>query len=211
MINTAVLVSGGGMNLQAIMDSYCFGEIPNCTLTAVISSVPDAYALTRAKMSNIPSYVVDYSVFPNSSSFSNAVLNKLKDLDIELVVLAGFAHPLEPLLIKKYQNRIINTWPALMPAFSGRQYNDVTVHAAVLESGAKISGATAYFVTEEPNRGPIILQKAVEIWEGDSPVTLQRRVMEEGEWRILPQALSLYCSGRLSVDGNRVRIAEENK
>ena len=211
MVNTAVLVSGGGMNLQAIMDSYCFGEIPNCKLSAVISSVPDAYALTRAKMSNIPNYVVDYNLFPNSSSFSNAILNKLKDIDTDLVVLAGFAHPLEPMVIKKYQNRIINTWPSLMPAFSGAQYNDTTVHAAVLESGAKISGATAYFVTEEPNSGPIILQKAVEIWEGDSPGTLQRRVMEEGEWSILPQALSLFCTGRLTVDGNRVHIAEENK
>ena len=209
MVKTAVLVSGGGTNLQAILDSYVFGEIPNCELTAVISSNPEAYALQRAEMAGIPSYVVDVSVFPNRQSFSNAILDKLRDLDIELVVLAGFLYVLDSPVVNHFRNRMINIHPSLIPAFCGDGCYGLRVHQQALDYGAKISGATAHFVTEVCDAGPIILQKAVEIHEDDTPKTLQRRIMEEAEWKILPQAIKLYCQGRLSVEGRIVHIAPE--
>ena len=209
MVKTAVLVSGGGTNLQAILDSHLFGDLPNCELTAVISSNPDAYALQRAQMAKVPTYVVDVSVFPNRQSFCNAILDKLRDLDIELVVLAGFLYVLSPAIVSEYSNRMINIHPSLIPAFCGDGYYGLRVHEEALAYGAKISGATAHFVTEECDAGPIILQKAVAIQEGDTPKTLQRRIMEEAEWKILPEAIKLYCQGRLSVDGRIVHIAPE--
>ena len=209
MVKTAVLVSGGGTNLQAILDSHLFGDLPNCELTAVISSNPDAYALQRAQMAKVPTYVVDVSVFPNRQSFCNAILDKLRDLDIELVVLAGFLYVLSPAIVKEYSNRMINIHPSLIPAFCGDGYYGLRVHEEALAYGAKISGATAHFVTEECDAGPIILQKPVLIQEGDTPKTLQRRIMEEAEWKILPEAIKLYCQGRLSVDGRIVHIAPE--
>ena len=209
MVKTAVLVSGGGTNLQAILDSHLFGDLPNCELTAVISSNPDAYALQRAQMAKVPTYVVDVSVFPNRQSFCNAILDKLHDLDIELVVLAGFLYVLSPAIVKEYSNRMINIHPSLIPAFCGDGYYGLRVHEEALAYGAKISGATAHFVTEECDAGPIILQKPVLIQEGDTPKTLQRRIMEEAEWKILPEAIKLYCQGRLSVDGRIVHIAPE--
>lgn len=209
MVKTAVLVSGGGTNLQAILDSYVFGEIPNCELTAVISSNPEAYALQRAEMAGIPSYVVDVSVFPNRQSFSNAILDKLRDLDIELVVLAGFLYVLDAPVVNAYKNRIINIHPSLIPAFCGDGCFGLRVHKLALEYGVKVSGATAHFVTEECDAGPIIIQKAVDIREDDTPKTLQRRIMEEAEWKILPLAIKLFCQGRLSVEGRIVHIAPE--
>ena len=209
MVKTAVLVSGGGTNLQAILDSHLFGDLPNCELTAVISSNPDAYALQRAQMAKVPTYVVDVSVFPNRQSFCNAILDKLRDLDIELVVLAGFLYVLSPAIVKEYSNRMINIHPSLIPAFCGDGYYGLRVHEEALAYGAKISGATAHFVTEECDAGPIILQKPVLIQEGDTPKALQRRIMEEAEWKILPEAIKLYCQGRLSVDGRIVHIAPE--
>lgn len=209
MVKTAILVSGGGTNLQAILDSHLFGSIPNCELTAVISSNPDAYALERAKRANVPTYVVDVSVFPNRHSFCSAILDKLRDLDIELVVLAGFMYVLTPAVVNHFRNRMINIHPALIPAFCGDGYYGLHVHEQALSYGVKLSGATAHFVTEECDAGPIILQKAVEIREDDTPKTLQRRIMEEAEWRILPEAIKLYCQGRLSVEGRIVHIAPE--
>ena len=208
MVKTAVLVSGGGTNLQAILDSLIFDEIKNCELTAVISSNPNAYALVRAKNSNIPTYVVDRSSFPNRRTFTDAIVDKLKDLDIELVVLAGFLYVLTPRFVSTFENRVINIHPALIPAFCGDGYYGLHVHEKVLEYGAKITGATAHFVSEITDAGPIILQKAVEVKEDDTPETLQRRVMEEAEWQILPRAISLYCEGRLSVEGRIVHIKE---
>lgn len=207
MVKTAVLVSGGGTNLQAILDSYFFGQIPGCELTAVISSDPEAYALTRAKSAGIPGYVVDANLFPNASSFNNAVFGKLKDLDIELVVLAGFQYELDKPILRYFKNRVINIHPSLLPAFSEGSSNGLQVHKMVLEAGVKITGATAYFVSEA-GFGPIILQEAVEVSDNDNPRTLQSRVMEQAEWKILPKALTLYCQNRLKIDNGRVRVAD---
>ena len=205
MIKTAVLVSGGGTNLQAIMDAHLFGEIPNCELTAVISSDPEAYALVRAKSANIPAYVVDRTLFPNQATFSTALLQKLEDLDIELVVLAGYVHPLGGSILRAYENRIMNTFPSLLPAFGDCDGAGLAPYEAALRAGVKLSGATAYFVTAD-STGPIILQQAVEVWEGDTPKTLQRRIMEEAEWKLLPRALALYCQGALHVEDGVVHI-----
>lgn len=210
MVKTAILVSGGGTNLQAVIDAHLFGEIPNCELTAVISSNPDAYALIRAKNANIPTYVVDWSLFPNPATYNTAVLQKLQDLDTELVALAGYACPMSPSLIKQYHNHIINVHPSLLPAFADCDGNTLAPYEAALRSGVKLSGATAYFTNGEAGM-PIILQQAVEVWEGDTAKTLQRRIMEEAEWKILPKSLALYCQGRLTVEDGIVHIAGENK
>jgi phosphoribosylglycinamide formyltransferase-1 len=210
MVKTAILVSGGGTNLQAVIDSHLFGEIPNCELTTVISSDPEAYALIRAKSANLPAYVVDRTMFPNAASYNTALLQKLQDLDIELVVLAGYGLPVGGVVLRAYENRIISTFPALLPAFAQCDGMSLEPYEAALQAGVKLSGASAYFVTEGPG-GPIILQQAVEVWEGDTPKTLQRRIMEQGEWKILPQALAMYCQGQLRVEGSIVHIAGENK
>ena len=209
MVKTAVLVSGGGTNLQAIIDANIFGELKNCDIAAVISSDPEAYAIQRAKNADIPVYVVERAVFPNRLTFTKAILYKLRDLEIELVVYAGFNYILDPPLIKAYKNRIINIHPSLIPSFCGPGYYGLRVHEAVLAHGVKVTGATAHFATEIADDGPIILQKAVPIQEDDTPETLQRRVMEEAEWIILPEAISLFCEGRLEVDGRIVRISNK--
>jgi len=206
MVKTAVLVSGGGTNLQAIIDANLFGEIKNCDVVAVISSNPEAYAIERAKNAGIPSYIVEKDIFPNRMTFTKALLDKLQDLEIELVVYAGFNYILDPPLIKAYRNKIINIHPSLIPSFCGPGYYGLRVHEAVLAHGVKVTGATAHFATEIADDGPIILQRAVPVLEGDTPSTLQRRVMEEAEWKILPEAVSLFCEGRLEVDGRIVRI-----
>jgi len=208
VVRTAILVSGGGTNLQAIIDARIFGEIKNCEITAVISSNPEAYAIDRAKHANIPVYVVDRSIFANTLSFTKALLEKLQDLETELVVYAGFNYILGPHLIKAFENRIINIHPSLIPSFCGPGFYGIKVHEAVLAHGVKVTGATAHFATEIADDGPIILQKAVTIYEDDTPQTLQRRVMEEAEWKILPEAISLYCERRLVIEGRRVRIMD---
>ena len=209
MVKTAVLVSGGGTNLQAIIDANIFGEIKNCDIAAVISSSSEVYAVQRAKNAEIPVYIVEREVFPNRMTFTKALLDKLLDLEIELVVYAGFNYILDPPLIKAYKNRIINIHPSLIPSFCGPGYYGLHVHEAVLAHGVKVTGATAHFATEIADDGPIILQKAVSIQEDDTPETLQRRVMEEAEWIILPEAISLFCEGRLEVEGRIVRIRSE--
>jgi len=206
MVKTAVLVSGGGTNLQAIIDANLFGEIKNCELAAVISSNPEAYAIERAKYAGIPVYIVDKSIFANRLSFTKALLEKLQDLEIELVVYAGFNYILGPQLIKAFENRIINIHPSLIPSFCGPGFFGLKVHEAVLDYGAKVTGATAHFATENADDGPIILQKAVKVFEDDTPNTLQRRVMEEAEWKILPEAISLFCERRLHIEGRKVHI-----
>lgn len=206
MVKTAVLVSGGGTNLQAIIDANIFGEIKNCQLEAVISSNPDAYAIERAKYSGIPVHVIDISLFPNRQSYTKAILEKLLDLEIELVVYAGFNYILTSQLTTEYANRIINIHPSLIPSFCGPGYYGIRVHKAVLECGVKLTGATAHFATEVADDGPIILQKAVPVLEDDTPATLQQRVMEDAEWQILPEAISLFCQRRLEVEGRIVRI-----
>ena len=207
MVRTAILVSGGGRNLQAVIDSRLFGEIPNCDIVAVISSDPEAYALTRARAAGIDACAVDRALFPNEASFCEAVLRKLVDLDVELAVLAGYTHPVSRAMAKRYKNRIINVHPALMPAFSDPDCFGRVPHERAIAAGVHISGATAYFVTDTPLRGPIILQQAVEVRQDDTPASLQQRVMEEAEWSILPRAVALYCAGALKVEDGRVFIA----
>ena len=209
MVKTAVLVSGGGTNLQAIIDAMLFEEIQNCELTAVISSSPKSYALVRAEHAHIPSYVIDIKNFPNRRTFTDAIVDKLRDLDIELVVMAGFLYVLTPRFVTSFPNRIINIHPALIPAFCGDGYYGIHVHEKVLEYGVKLTGATAHFVTDVTDAGPIILQKAVEVRDDDTAEILQRRVMEQAEWKLLPRAISLYCEGRLHVEGRHVRIDGE--
>lgn len=201
----AVLVSGGGTKLQALLDSVYFGEIPDFELVAVISSDEDAYALTRAKTAGVPGYTVDPAVFPTASSYSMAVSNKLRDMDVDLVILAGYRMPLGA-VAASFKNRIIGVYPSLIPAFESVEGS---VHRAVLERGVRVTGATAYFASPEGGIGPIILQKTVEVKQDDTLESLRSRVMEEAEWKLLPEAVTLYCQGRLEIRGSKVLITEK--
>ena len=203
MVRAAALVSGDGARLQAILDSMYFKEIPNFELVAVISTAKDVYAMKRALNAHVPAYVVDPELFPNTTSHSMAVANKLRDMDIELVILAGYDMPLG-VIPYQFKNRIIGTFPALCPAFEDTDPADIP--RAALERGLKITGATAYFADGDGRVGGIILQRAVEIKPEDTPETLERRVLEEGEWRILSRAVILYCSGKLKIRGSKVLI-----
>lgn len=208
MVRIAVLVSGGGTNLQALLDAQGRGEIPNGEIAAVISSSPDAFALERAKQAGIPGYVISRKDYPSNQAMTVALTQQLKELDIGLVVLAGFLYILTPELIDAYPNAILNVHPALIPSFCGEGFYGLYVHEAALAYGVKVTGATVHFVSEDCDGGPIILQKAVAIQEGDTPETLQRRVMEQAEWQILPQAVALFCAGKLHVTGRIVHIDE---
>lgn len=205
MVRAAALVSGDGAKLQAILDSMYFKEIPDFELVAVISSEKDAYAMKRALNAGVPAYVVDPELFPNMTSHSMAVANKLKDMDIELVILAGYDMPLG-VIPYQFKNHIIGTYPALYPAFEDEEGD---VQCAVLERGVKITGATAYFADADGRVGGIILQRAVEVMPDDTPDSLRRRVLEDAEWKLLSQAVSLYCANRLSIRGSRVIIEAE--
>ena len=202
----AVLVSGGGTNLQALIDAQRRGEIVNGEIAAVIASKPGVYALERAKKANIPGYVVARKDYPDSRAMTVALVDKLKGLSIDLVVLAGFMTIFTEEMVNAYPNAILNVHPALIPSFCGKGYYGLHVHEKVLEYGVKLSGATVHFVSEECDGGPIVLQKAVEVLESDTPEILQRRIMEQAEWVILPRAVSLFCQGRLKVEGRAVRI-----
>lgn len=206
MVRIAVLVSGGGTNLQALIDAQGRGEIPNGEIAAVISSSPDAFALERAKKAGISGYVIDRKAYASNQAMTVALTQQLKELDIGLVVLAGFLYILTPELIEAYPNAILNVHPALIPSFCGEGFYGLHVHQAALAYGVKVTGATVHFVSEDCDGGPIILQKAVAIQEGDTPETLQRRVMEQAEWQILPQAVALFCAGKLHVTGRIVHI-----
>ncbi len=205
MVRAAALASGDGARLQAILDSMYFKEIPNFELVAVISPQRDAYAMKRALNAGVPAYVVDPELFPTMTSHSMAIANKLRDMDIELVILAGYDLPLG-VVPYQFKNRIIGTCPSLYPAFEDVEGD---VCRAVLERGVKVTGATAYFTDGDGRVGNIILQKAVDVLPEDDPDTLRQRVMEEGEWKLLSRAVSLYCAGRLSIHGSRVLIARE--
>lgn len=205
----AVLVSGGGTNLQALIDAQSRGEIVNGNISAVISSKPGAYALERARQAGIPGFVVARKEFSSNQAMTQALVTKLKELDIDLVVLAGFMVILTHEMVQAYPNAIINVHPALIPSFCGEGYYGLHVHEKALEYGVKLSGATVHFVSEECDGGPIILQKAVPVEEGDTPETLQRRIMEQAEWKILPQAVSLFCQDRLLVEGRTVQILKQ--
>lgn len=209
MKKIAVLVSGGGTNLQALIDAQSRGEIAGGEISAVISSRPGAYALERAAQAGIPGYVVSRKDYPSNQAMTVALVDKLRALEIDLVVLAGFMVILTPEMVRAYPNAILNVHPALIPSFCGEGFYGLHVHERALEYGVKVSGATVHFVSEECDGGPIILQKAVPVEESDTPETLQRRIMEQAEWLLLPRAVSLFCEGRLLVEGRRVRIKEK--
>lgn len=206
MLNIAVLVSGGGTNLQALIDSQKSGVLKSGRIVKVISSVEGAYALTRAKNADIPSCVVSRKSFQSSEDYDNAILRELDECNAQLVILAGFMSILGEELIAKYRNKIINVHPSLIPSFCGKGFYGLRVHEKALQYGVKVTGATVHFVNEIPDAGAIILQKAVEILDGDTPEALQKRVMEQAEWKILPEAAELYCAGRLQIVENKVTI-----
>ena len=208
MVRVAVLVSGGGTNLQALIDAQNRGEIIGGEIAAVIASKSSAYAIERAKNAGIPAYVIARKDYADAREMTIAYVNKLKELNIDLVVLAGFMTIFTEELIKAYPNAIMNVHPALIPSFCGKGFYGLHVHEKALEYGVKLSGATCHFVTEECDGGPIIMQKAVEVKSGDTPETLQKRIMEEAEWKILPKSVSLFCEGKLSVEGRTVLIKE---
>lgn len=204
MLNIVVLVSGGGTNLQALIDAERRGELSGGRLSCVISSRPDAYALTRASQAGIPCEVLRRKEFDSQTAYDHALLSLLERCGADLVVLAGFMTIIGDEVITRYRNRMMNIHPSLIPSFCGEGYFGLAVHRAALLRGVRVTGATVHFVNEVCDGGPIILQQAVEIQDDDTPETLQKRVMEEAEWKILPRAVSLFCEGRLSVAGNRV-------
>ncbi|MCD7733731.1 MAG: phosphoribosylglycinamide formyltransferase [Clostridiales bacterium] len=210
MKRIAVLVSGGGTNLQALIDAQSRGELGPGEIAAVISSSPEAYALRRAEQAGIPGYVVSRKDFPSNQAMTASLTRLLGELEIDLVVLAGFLYVLTEELIEAYPNAIINVHPALIPSFCGEGAYGLHVHEMALAYGVKVSGATVHFVNEQCDGGPIILQRAVPVEEGDTPQTLQRRIMEQAEWKLLPQAVRLFCQGRLRVEGRIVHILPDN-
>ena len=207
--NIAVLVSGGGTNLQALIDAQARGELGGGKITAVISSKAGAYALERAAKAGIPGFVLPRKEFPSNRAMTLALVEKLKELKTDLVVLAGCMVIFTRELADAYPNAIMNVHPALIPSFCGPGYYGLHVHEEALRYGVKVSGATVHFVTEECDGGPIIAQKCVPVLEGDTPEILQKRIMTEAEWKLLPQAVSLFCQGRLRVEGRQVIIKEE--
>lgn len=208
MLKTAVCVSGGGTNLQAIIDGIRYEQITNTEISVVISNNMDAYALQRAKQWQIPAVCVSPKDYESREEFHKALLDTLDSYDVDLVVLAGFLVVLPPELVKRYKHRIINIHPSLIPSFCGKGYYGLKVHEAVLARGVKVTGATVHFVDEGTDTGPIILQKAVPVMQGDTPEILQRRVMEEAEWKILPRAIHLIANGRVAVFNQTVMIEE---
>ena len=210
MLNVVVLVSGGGTNLQAIIDAVENGTITNTKIAGVISNNKNAYALERAKKHGIANCCISPKDYVNRATFNQKFLEKMDELNPDLIVLAGFLVVIPPEMIAKYRNRIINIHPSLIPSFCGTGYYGLKVHEAALARGVKVVGATVHFVDEGTAAGPIILQKAVEVEEGDTPEVLQRRVMEQAEWIIMPKAIDLIANGKVSVVDGRVRI-DENK
>ena len=204
----AVLVSGGGTNLQALLDAQARGELGGGEITAVISTKAGVYALERAAKAGVPGYVIPRKDFDSNRSMTVAMVEKLRELDIDLVVLAGCMVIFTRELVQAYPNAIMNVHPALIPSFCGEGFYGLHVHEAALAYGVKLSGATVHFVSEQCDGGPIIAQKSVAVLEGDTPETLQRRIMEEAEWKILPEAVALFCQGRLRVEGRTVIIKE---
>ena len=206
MLNVVVLVSGGGTNLQAIIDAVENGTITNTKIAGVISNNKNAYALERAKKHGIANCCISPKDYANRATFNQKFLEKMDELNPDLIVLAGFLVVIPPEMIEKYRNRIINIHPSLIPSFCGTGYYGLKVHEAALARGVKVVGATVHFVDEGTDPGPIILQKAVEVEEGDTPEILQRRVMEQAEWKILPKAIDLIANGKVKVEDGRTHI-----
>lgn len=206
MKNIVVLVSGGGTNLQALIDAEKRGEIKGGKITCVISSNPDAYALERAKQNDIPGVVIPRKNYPDSKAYSEAILAELKKRNADLVVLAGFMTILDGCVTAAFPYKIINVHPALIPSFCGEGFYGLKVHKAALEYGVKVSGATIHFVNEKADAGAIILQGTVEVANDETPETLQKKIMENVEWKLLPKAVSLFCEDRISIRDGKAYI-----
>ncbi|HJD02405.1 MAG TPA: phosphoribosylglycinamide formyltransferase [Candidatus Mediterraneibacter excrementavium] len=207
-LRVLVMVSGGGTNLQAIIDRVKDGTITNTEIVGVISNNKNAYALTRAEENEIPSLCISPKDFETRGIFNGKLLEAVESFEPDLVVLAGFLVVIPPEMIRKYENRMINIHPSLIPSFCGKGYYGLKVHEAALERGVKVVGATVHFVDEGTDTGPIILQKAVEVQQGDTPEVLQRRVMEQAEWKILPRAIDLIANGKVRVEDHRTVIEQ---
>ena len=208
MLNVVVLVSGGGTNLEAILDAVDSGKITNAKVAGVISNNRGAYALERAKNHNVEGICISPKDYETREKFNVEFLKKIDSLNPDLIVLAGFLVVIPKEMIERYRNRIINIHPSLIPSFCGKGFYGLKVHEAALARGVKVVGATVHFVDEGTDTGPIILQKAVEVQEGDTPEVLQKRVMEQAEWKILPRAIDLIANGKVSVIDNKVSIQE---
>lgn len=208
MKKIVVLVSGGGTNLQAIIDAIADGKITNGKIVKVISSKKDVYALERAKSAGIESLVVQRRAFSSSDDFCAELKRVIDDIGADLLVLAGFMCILNEEFCKAYEGRMINVHPALIPSFCGEGFYGLRVHEYALDAGVKVSGATVHFVTAQTDAGPIILQKAVDVLENDTPEALQKRIMEQAEWKILPRAIDLFCNDRIEIKNNKTYIKE---
>lgn len=208
MLKLAVLVSGGGTNLQAIIDSIADGRITNAKIQVVISNNKNAYALERAAKAGIPAKALSPKDFPDREAFNEALLQALIDSEADLVVLAGCLVVIPPKIVEHFKNRIINIHPSLIPSFCGKDYYGLKVHEGVLNRGVKVTGATVHFVDDGTDTGPIILQKAVEVHQDDTPKSLQLRVMEEAEWVIMPRAIDLIANGKVKVEGGKALIEQ---
>ncbi len=206
MLSIVVCVSGGGTNLQAIIDGIKNGSITNTKIVGVISNNSNAYALERAKNAGIKAVCISPKEFESREQFNQAFLEKMQELNPDLIVLAGFLVTIPQQMIQMYTNRIINIHPSLIPSFCGVGYYGLKVHEGALQRGVKITGATVHFVDEGTDTGPIILQKAVEVLQGDTPKVLQQRVMEQAEWTILPEAINLIANGKIQIENNCVII-----
>lgn len=205
-MNIVMLVSGGGTNLQALIDAQKRGEIKNGRITCVISSKPGAYALERAEKNGIATRVIPRKDYDDIHTYTKAVKDALLEEKADLVVYAGFMIILDSQVVEAFAGKMMNVHPALIPSFCGKGFYGLRVHEAVLQSGVKLTGATVHFVTEDCDAGPIIAQKAIPVHDDDTPESLQKRVMEQCEWKILPQAVSLFCQGRIKIIGNKTQI-----
>ncbi len=210
MLRVAVMVSGGGTNLQAIIDAVESGRITNTELVAVISNNEGVYALERARKAGIRDIVVSPKNYDSREEFNKALIDTVDSLKVDLIVLAGFLVVIPPEMIDKYENRIINIHPSLIPAFCGTGYYGLKVHEAALKRGVRIVGATVHFVDKGTDTGPILLQKAVAVQDGDTPKILQQRVMEQAEWILLPHAIDLIANGKVTVVDGRVVRKDKN-
>ena len=208
MLKMAVLVSGGGTNLQSIIDSIADGRITNAEIKVVISNNKNAYALERAAKAEIPAKALSPKDFTDREAFNDALLQALIDSEADLVVLAGCLVVIPPKIVERFKNRIINIHPSLIPSFCGKDYYGLKVHEGVLNRGVKVTGATVHFVDDGTDTGPIILQKAVEVHQDDTPKSLQLRVMEEAEWVIMPRAIDLIANGKVKVEGGKALIEQ---
>lgn len=211
MLRLGILVSGSGTNLQAIIDKIHSGELAGCEIVTVVSSRPAVYALERAAKNGIPTACISKKDFSGAEDYERALITHFKQYKVDLAVLAGFLSMLPEGFVTEYRNKIINIHPSLIPSFCGKGYYGIIPHRKVLEYGAKVTGATVHFVDFEYDSGPIILQKAVEVLDDDTPESLQLRVMEQAEWQLLPEAIRLYSQGRLSLEGRKVRINREER